>query len=90
MVKYLWLRAYTSCLNADEEPQVSPATQESLIKLIPVEPVVSETPPAQVAEFDPDSVAECKKYYRTFHEKDGTVIRRGSKKRVRCPQLIQN
>jgi len=93
MVKYLWLRAYSSCLNADEEPQVSPATQESLIKLIPAEPKIPGPPPGSVAatEFDPEWVAQCKKEYHTFSEKDGTVIRRGGRgKRVKCPISIPN
>jgi hypothetical protein len=84
LVKYVWLRAYTSCLNADEEPKLSPATQEALIQMMPVEPKTPEVAPEK-PKFSAAWIAECRKYYRTFRESDGTVIRRGSKRRVLCP-----
>ena len=37
------------------------------------------------AGFDPTWVALCKKYYRSFREADGTVIRRGVRGRTKCP-----
>lgn len=86
LIKYIWLRSYTSCLNSDVEPKLTPATQESLIKLmpIPVQPEVPEAAPEK-PKFSAAWIAECRKYYRTFRESDGTVIRRGSKRRVLCP-----
>src|SRR4029450_9306902 len=87
LIKYMWLRAYTSCLNSDEDPRPTPATQESLIKLMPVEPVEPVEPEAVPAKpkFSPAWIADCRHHYRSFRESDGTVIRRGSKRRVLCP-----
>lgn len=93
LMKYVWLRAYSSCLNSDEDP-AAPMSQATLFELLPPAPgsvPATEAPKTapKKAEFDPALVAECKRYYRTYKE-DGTVIRRGSRKRVLCPQLTQN
>lgn len=87
LMKYVWLRAYSSCLNSDEDPAL-PTSQASLFQLIPAPPPAPGSVPA--TGFDPKWVTECKKYYRTFQESDGTVIRKGSKRRVLCPVSTQN
>lgn len=47
---------------------------------------ISLAPPPSKPKWDPEWVAKCKKYYGSFREADGTVLRRGSKKRSKCPQ----
>lgn len=46
-----------------------------------------QTKPISLAspKFSPDWVQLCKKYYRSFREADGTVIRRGVRGRTKCP-----
>lgn len=68
-------RAYSTCLNRDESPQ------------LPFVPGVTEAPQGTVPATDgPAWIERCKKKYRTFDEATGTVIRRNHHGvRARCP-----
>lgn len=67
---------YSQCLLAEADAQWEETMQQFLADM--------GTEPAQPA-IDHDWVVRCKADYRSFRESDGTVIRRGSRKRVRCP-----
>lgn len=99
MIKYLWDRAYTTCLNSDEDPIVPDTWQDGYGVVFENKPpipvsrppdidkigVVPAMGPSGFATGSDEWVKWCKDNYRTFRVKDGTVVRRGNKKRVPCP-----
>jgi hypothetical protein len=99
LVKYLWNRAYMSCLISDDDPAVAVIPADALkgviveIDLPPARPdKVAVDPPAPrlgrsgYAVNSPEWIAYCKKYWRSFNVNDGTVIQFGSRhKRTPCP-----
>lgn len=70
LIGYIRDRAFSHCLLLDEPPlQIA---FQNLIRQVPVTP-------------DPDWQLRCAMEYRSFRPSDGTVVRRGSSARVRCP-----
>lgn len=97
-IKYLWSRAYTSCVNSDDDPVLAQTPQDALKALVPLELLlpsrgdkVAVDPPARAvgrsgyAVNSPGWIAYCKKYWpASFDRKSGTVIKTGHK-RIPCP-----
>ena len=74
--------------NDDDVAQAARARGEAYCGVIdePIDIQVNTTPASLTTpKFDPGWVRLCKKYYRSFREADGTVIRRGVKGRSKCP-----
>lgn len=76
IIKWAENRFWSTCLNADERPDLPPGTAPASLKPV--------TKPAH----DADVIAKCRADYRTFRASDNTVIRNRNKgKRVPCPYL---
>ena len=74
--------------NDDDVAQAAQARAEAYCIVIdePVDIQINTTPASLTTpKFDPGWVRLCKKYYRSFREADGTVLRRGGKGRTKCP-----
>lgn len=85
-ITYIWNRAYTTCLNSDEDP---PLITDWHAVLGIVDPdAVGNTPATEspTGEFE----RKCKRNFRSWDAKTATVIRRGSKRRVPCPCNKEN
>jgi hypothetical protein len=97
-IKYLWTRAYTSCLNSDDDPALAETSQGALKSIVPLELLlpgkpdkVAADPPAAApgrsgyVVNSPGWIAYCKKYWpASFDPRSGTVIKTGHK-RIPCP-----
>jgi hypothetical protein len=91
LVKYLWTRAYTSCLNADDDPAVAAAPPSALQSLVPIPDLtIDDPPPARhgrsgYAVNSTGWIAYCKRNWpASFDRKSGTVIKTGHR-RIPCP-----
>jgi hypothetical protein len=98
MIKYLWKRAYTSCINADDDPALAATPPDALKSIVPIDLLlpsrpdqVTLDPPAPAvgrsgyAVNSPEWIAYCKKNWpASFDRKSGTVIKTGHK-RIPCP-----
>lgn len=69
-------RAYAYCTVVDYPPDV---------KLNDPQPAAVKTEKVSDTVDTSDWAARCNKAYVSFRESDGTVLRRGTKKRVLCP-----
>jgi hypothetical protein len=60
LMKYVWLRAYTNCLNAEEDPKL-PSSQATLFRLIPPAPgsVPATDTPKKVVKVKASGQALC-------------------------------
>jgi len=69
LMKYVWLRAYTSCLNYDEEPKL-PTSQATLFQLIPPPPgsVPATAAPKEVPVADNGKALCIKHNMRTVYK----------------------
>jgi hypothetical protein len=70
---------YNQCVVVEADPEWELTMQAKL------DGIGSEPATEKKLEFEEGWVARCKRDYRSFRESDGTVIRRGSKKRTLCP-----
>ena len=91
MIKYLWTRAYTSCINSDDDPAVAETPPAALQALEAAPATITDDPPAPAlgrsgyAVNSPEWIAYCKKNWpASFDSKSGTVIKTGHR-RIPCP-----
>jgi len=74
-------RAYTTCLNKDENP-----TLPFIVGITDMPVEMQGTAPATKKLVDPDRLKSCRENYRSLRESDMTVVPRGSRgRRVPCP-----
>ncbi len=91
MMSYVWNRAYSTCLNLDDEPKLPTRWEDiahvvtsgemdtSGLGVVPASPAIEEKPAA------PDWRKACARAYRSWNAKTETVVRKRHRKRVRCP-----
>jgi len=101
MIRMTWLRAYTSCLNSEGNPGVPASWLEVFTLVDPRSPAevldnavtASIPPPGSVpavgesgyAPGTPGWNAWCRRYFRSFDVKTGTVLMYGFRHRAACP-----
>lgn len=84
---YLQARAWTRCLNADIAPTL-PLVDGTVLALPPgTIPAGERVEAPATSSLQPAGAEACRRAYRSFDPATGTVIRRGSKRRVPCPLM---
>lgn len=80
VAQLVYQRAQAYCFVIDQPPLEISMDEDRGIAPAAAKPKVTETP-----GFAADWIAACKRRYSSFRDADGTVLRRGSRNRVRCP-----